>query len=291
MVALTIDAAAVAIVTFALYGSWKRQSLAVFACVVTIFLLPVLHIAPVTFDESLYHERYVMMPLALAVATLPIFLVEVFPQRSPLFPTLATVVAIGWLAVAAINVRVTVPLWSNQLALWQWVLRSNPESTTAKENLLATYIKRGDRTNARPLADALMTQEAPCPDCMLNIAYLAMTEHDLERASAALQKIKEASLFSKPKLLHSFIVANGVLLELKNDLAGAEAAYRDAVAIDPLEPIAQMDLAVVLLRRGKVDEAHRVADFALSLFAPDSRETQRHMFDQALRSTSNASPQ
>ncbi len=68
---LGIDLAALALVVAGVYGTLKRSPFGYALLAVTVALLPVLHILPVQFDPSLYHERYLMPGLALTLALLP----------------------------------------------------------------------------------------------------------------------------------------------------------------------------------------------------------------------------
>ena len=54
---LVIDATAIAIIAGGCYLTWKRSLFGGLVLASTAALLPVLHIAPIAFDPSLYHER------------------------------------------------------------------------------------------------------------------------------------------------------------------------------------------------------------------------------------------
>ncbi len=58
---LSVDMLALGILAAAMLGFWKRHPLGGYVLCATVSLVPVLHIMPVAFDGSLYHERYVMM--------------------------------------------------------------------------------------------------------------------------------------------------------------------------------------------------------------------------------------
>jgi Flp pilus assembly protein TadD len=78
---------------------------------------------------------------------------------------------------------------------------------------------------------------------------------------------------------------------MKHDLPGAEQAYRAAIAMEPLDPQAQMNLASLLARQGKVDEARKRAQLALALFAPDQRAEKRRQFEGILAASGAPSGQ
>jgi len=69
---------------------------------------------------------------------------------------------------------------------------------------------------------------------------------------------------------------------LRGDLPGAETAYREAVRMEPLDPIVKHALALLLVREGKSDEARIIEQCALSLFAPGERAGHQREFEAEL---------
>jgi tetratricopeptide (TPR) repeat protein len=213
---------------------------------------------------------------------LPALLAPIW-SRQHLFNTVMVLVAMVWLGFAVANIRATVPLWADELALWQWALRQDPLSITAKDHLLSTYISRNDHTHARELADELVATAPSCPVCMLNAASLAISENDASRAQLALGQLDHSKTVAHNKeLFQGYVFAKGELLELQGDLPSAEEAYRSAIDLDARNPVARVTLAMLLAREGRVDEARSQAGTALALFAPDERDQRRAAFEQAL---------
>jgi len=264
----------------ALLALFLRRAIGALILAVGVALLPVLHVIPIAFNESLYHERYAMTALAVACALLPMTIAEA--PRWRLARTIGPVLGIAWLALAVIQIRTTLPLWMDELKLWQWAAREYPDSLVVKQHLLAKYVERGDLPHAHALADSLMADKAPCPVCMLSIAYLALGDGDAARAAAALEHIKTGpKLPSDPLFLQEFVVATGGLLELQHQPEAAESAYRDAMSMNPLNPQPSKNLALLLAREGKSSEARAIADSASSMLAADQREAWRRSFEQA----------
>ena len=277
---LLIDVGALGLAIFGLLAWWRRKPWGTLIVVATALLLPVLHIVPATFDESLYHDRYAMAPLALAAALLPASLDTLRPFGAGM--TRLLLAALGtWLLLAVLNIHTNLPLWSNETSLWQWALRSNPGSVSARENLFASYVMRDD-PRANSFAHQLVGDPQQCISCLLNVANYALREHDEALAGNALLRLRTTTeLAHDAKLQLAYFVATGDFLKMQGDLAQAEVAYRTAVDVNPREPVAQMRLATLLVRAGKLEEARRVEQSALALFAPQQREAQQREFEQA----------
>jgi hypothetical protein len=270
---------ALAFVAYGMREFWKKRPLGGLIAGLTIAIAPVLRILPVDFDDSVYHDRFAMTSIAMACAFLPATLVDlsrriVLPKRSA---PIAMSMTIFWLALAVLNIRVTIPLWSDEVLLWQWALRDNPESTYAQNNLLSRYIDRGDLARARPLAASLAKTERDSTNAMLNLAQLAVRDNDAAGAKQALDAVERAMQTQAPlrQQVVGFIALKGDVQKLEGDLPGAEAAYRDAAALDPTIPTPHLSLAVVLALQGKRDDARVAAEAGIALMAPDDQLRRR----------------
>jgi tetratricopeptide (TPR) repeat protein len=290
---LAIDGAAAIIALGGAYLALKRRPVGILATAFTLSLLPVLHIAPVEFDESLYHERYAMTAIAMVCALLPVVLVTL-PRRAFQFRSIAVAaaaVAALWLGMAVANIRVTLPLWTDEVKLWLWVLRENPGSFDARNHLLSTYIERNDRPRAREIGDLLLKEKPPCPMCMINIANLAFADGDAARAAAALNEARRTiGRVPGKSLTQAFILATGEVRELQDDARGAEEAYRDAVTLEPMDPDARLNLALLLARQRRAPEARLAFAQALALLAPDELTAAQRFFEQTLAHAEAAPP-
>jgi len=294
---LLADLAAGAILFVGVYGAYKRNPFGYAILAVNIALFPVLRILNASFDPSLYHERYLMLGLALALALLPrmVSAIELPGAKLRIVSIGSAALGLIWLGMAIMNIRVTVPLWSNNIRLWQWDLAKNPQSRTAKINLLALYNSHNDYVHAHELADRLLDDDRDCAQCMINVAVQAEHESDVARAAKALD-IARIAMGTRTDLevLRSFLLARGKLRELNQDLVQAAADYHDAIAMDPLDPRAHMAFTLLLARQGKADEARAALHETLTLWPPDVREGHRLEFERtlaaALNSTQSAPP-
>jgi hypothetical protein len=286
---VAFDIAAAVVFATGIHAVVRRRAFGLLILAATIALLPALNIVPVGFSESLYHDRYAAIAVAVAGVLLPTAFHDVHERWRPLVNMALPVFAVVWLGFAIINIRVTVPLWADELGLWKWALREHPDSIDTKAHLLASYIERGLHVPARELADAVVASDVYCPYCLINAADLALADKDAERARLALGKLQGTSAIARDsRLRRGYVFASGELLELQGEPKGASAAYRETIRLDPLDPLPRMALARLLARHGDESAARAEAAVALPLFAPEQRMIWQHRFEQTLSTSGHA---
>ena len=182
---------------------------------VTVTLLPVLHIIPLNFDSSLYHERYVMTGLAVACAMLPLIRMPNLSnwKINHIASPLKIIAAFAWLAFSFVSIQTTLPRWSNNANLWKWALVQNPDSIDAKDGLLSAYVDSKDYVHANELVDRLLLDKVPCTNCMLNAAVLAVAENNPGRAAVALEKVRNSrELALDRRMFGVYLLTTGEML-------------------------------------------------------------------------------
>lgn len=278
---LAADAAATGIVIFGLIAFLQKRTIGTLIIAVSAALIPVLNLVPVAFNEGLYHDRYAATAIAMACVLTPRVLASALAARR-VMRVAAVLAGVLWVGFAVADLRTFVPIWADELTLWQWTAQKEPRSITARSQLLTIYLSRNDHVHARELADAMVANDASCVTCMLNAANLAIADADAARAALALDKVKNAEVLAYNRgLLQAYILTNGQLLEMQNAISSAADAYRDAATLDPLDPLPRMLLAMLQVRHGDLEQAQQAADTAFAMFAPDTRERWRARFAQA----------
>jgi protein O-mannosyl-transferase len=284
------DALALGLVATGVILTMRRKYTGALILCVTLALFPVLHIIAANFDTSLYHERYALTALAVACAWFPLILSEI-PISPAIHRTLSTVAYLGlavWLALAAMNIRATIPLWSTQLNLWQWALQENPGSISAKDELISGYIDAGNYNDAWRLVEDVLASKTQCINCMLNAATLALRQNNPKRADFFLQQIKNSpELYSSPTSTRIYLSDVGTIELMEGNLDVAERVLRLAASQDTLDSNPQFILAEVLALQGKTDEAKQVESAAIALMAPDDRVRQQQWFAHFLERIGN----
>lgn len=160
----------------------KRSALAAafFTCVL-VALLPVLNIIPLTIAGSIGHERFLLMPGALAavgLATGAGVLLNRFCTKTLEDDSVARqkrismyvgVVILCWIAVSGLNARSTLPLWGNNYALWKWSYAKYPEDRNAKFMHSVTALDAGHIDEYLSLVDLPPTN---ADDALVYSSYL-----------------------------------------------------------------------------------------------------------------------
>jgi Flp pilus assembly protein TadD len=119
---------------------------------------------------------------------------------------------------------------------------------------------------------------------MLNLAQLAVMDNDATSARQALDAVEKAMQVQPPlrRQVVGFISLKGDVEKLEGDLPAAEAAYRDAMTLDPSIPTPHLSLAVVLAMQGKPEEARAAAEAGIALLAPDDQSRRRQQLASIL---------
>lgn len=279
---LCIDLIAFVIVAGGAYGIFKRRTWATAIVAASVALLPVLHLLPIGFDSSLYHERYSMTAVAMLCTWLPsattrAWLASAWLRRARIAIALFV---LFWLGMAIANIRITLPLWSDDVRMWQWALQRNPGSALVQSHLLAAYVQAGDMHRARAVANLLMRENSACRDCMLNVAAFAVQTSDQDLLQKSLQRA-QATLRPpvNTRVMLAYVIATGQLHEMRGELQAAADAYQDAIRLDRLDPMPRMDMALLLLRSGDADNARKFMDQALNLFPAAERAMREQQFE------------
>jgi hypothetical protein len=129
---------------FVAYSLWRPTRARLLATAAIVSLLPVVNIIPLMIVGNIGHERFLVLPLALAVLAL----VSVDPSgwkmsailRSRL-PLLGGVLLAAWAALAMLNVHMTLPLWRNDVALFSWAHAKHPSDLFAQFSLAGAALK------------------------------------------------------------------------------------------------------------------------------------------------------
>lgn len=142
--------------------------------------------------------------------------------------------------------------WEEAAEAYRHALARQPLDAQVWTNLGAVLQAAGRRDEAEQAFRQSLTLRPDEPATLARYALLALERGEPRRAA----ELAEAALRRHPQLAPAWVVL-GNARRLQDDLAGAEAAYRQAVQILPGYRDARYNLALVLLQRLSYCEAER----------------------------------
>lgn len=281
--------ASLGILALGILGFSRRlRATGVLVIAVTLYLVPVLGVMPISFDESIYHERYAIGAIVLVAVLLPRLLREWGSLVSPylpglvkLFPLLATV----WLIWATVNIRVTIPLWSDNLALWEWAAKGNPESAFANANLIGAYVANGKVEDASDALQRVISKSIDCPVCYINGFILAISgEGDIALAGQMIDWLKDSPSIVEDQSIRFLYLRTAANFELRlgnyeDTIELLEAAFE----LEEYDSHSYMLLAEAMVAQGREESASKAAEKSLAMTNPMSLNKNRKIADRILQ--------
>lgn len=264
----------IGILGWALGALLARRSLpAALVVAASVCLLPVMQLLPARFDDSLYHDRYATTALSLACSLLPAVLgrLPAWFVGKRLFAVGGGLLALAWLVGAVMNVRVTLPLWSDNVKLWEWAAMKYPRDGVAQNNRLSAYISAGETAKAFAVIRYLADHNIACDNCVLNAALLALREGDNQSAGTLLGRVENSPSLQDGQMRLFYLRNRGQLALQTGHSAEAEKYLRQAIVLEPMEYNTRFLLALSLARQGRHEDAEREGLLAMEM-APSENE-------------------
>ncbi len=201
-----------ACLVFAAYSVWRPSRSRLLATATLVSLLPVSNAVPLMIVGNIGHERFLVLPVALGVLALASidlrgWMLRLSPIMRARLPLLCGIVAAAWVALALVNVHLTLPLWRNEVALFSWAYAKHPEDPFAQFSLAGAALK----TRQNELAGKILTEaeaRGPLP-LKLSIPY-AQYLIRIGQPEAGVRKLV-AALAAEPQP-HLVLERNGVPL-------------------------------------------------------------------------------
>lgn len=199
-----------------------------------VTLLPVLNILPIPMMGNIGQERFLTLPLAflaLAVAVLPIRssgLLSAAMQKS--LPILGLTFGALLVAGAVANIRITLPLWKNELTLWAWADARNPYAPVIQNNYAAAAVRYLDFRRAESVLQRLDVYYRNHNDPMLDkqraITKLIRAEYFIRvgKPQDAIDSLDDALRLS-PAPPHEVMLASGYKLGDIQRIKGFDADF------------------------------------------------------------------
>ena len=128
----------------AIAGVFRQSRLLTFYSALLISAAPVLNFVPLTIGGNVGHDRFMTLPLAIFSSLGAVSLWRLRSKfASPFFERVSIGFLVLWAAVCFLNVRVTVPLWKDELSLWAWAAARHGDFLPVRLNFVNALIERG----------------------------------------------------------------------------------------------------------------------------------------------------
>jgi len=244
-----------------LFLLWRRDRRMFSAALLFLIgLLPVSHLVPFT---SLMHDRYLYFPLLGAALALGLGAAHLADRRSQPWAGVLLVTGGIWLLVLpGLGVQ-RIPVWHNDLTLWQDAVAKDPGDVFAWTELGAAYHKAGAYGQALvPYERALALSPTNRP----TLTNMALAQMRLGNYSVARGYLQQQVRYHPAYAKGYEDIA--LTYRLEGDLAAAERMYRQALQLDSRLTSSLLALAQVLLHRGELDAARAQLARAQDLRAP-----------------------
>lgn len=203
-------------------------------------------------------ERYLYLPsvgLSLALAGAAVAVVGVGRRwRAAGVAAAALLVTLGSLAAAQAG------LWRDPRTFYEGLVRRNPDSVLAHNNLGSVYLGLGEEARAEVEFQEALRLQPGHPGALNNLGLLAQRRGDLAEA----RRLYREALAARPSQADAWNNL-GTLYEAEGDVVRATAAYGEAVRLDPATPRFLANLAGVLAAQGRRDEAAGLLEQAIKL--------------------------
>ncbi|HUU21082.1 MAG TPA: tetratricopeptide repeat protein, partial [Phycisphaerae bacterium] len=248
----------------------RRNRPAVLALAGLTCLLPALNIMPLQLAGGAYvAERYLALPLAFAALAGAVAL----GRMGQAWRRVAVVLAAAWIVAGAITVHHTLPRWADSETLWNWGARRAPGSPLPLANLAASHFEAGRFDEGREAAERAIALDPDNVDAWNN---LATNLFGLERPREAAEAFRRTAVLDPGAAM---IRANlGMALLVAGNVDEAVRILRDeALPLDPLDPITNLNLARAYLEQGRPDLAVTHLDVAAASLPPAKGQLLREM--------------
>ena len=126
-----------------LFSCWLNKKVIWLLVLIFVALLPVMNILPLVIGGNIGHERFLALPLAftaLCAASLNFGKMTISNSMRKAFPAFAACGIAVWVVLSVANIRITLPLWKNEVMLWGWAYEKNPDFEFVRFNYVAALV-------------------------------------------------------------------------------------------------------------------------------------------------------
>lgn len=266
-------------ILFTISFFFMRRNILAISVLFLLLMIPALHILQTPLQDNLVQERYLYLPLAILLIYTGIIFYHL-PNLSSLFKKTLGSILITYIALCFLTIKVTIPLWVDDLSLWSWASLTSPESKPAKANLAAAYENLGYLSQAETHAkSALITKGRNVHDASIYIT-LANIYNKQQKYNAAAEFYLKSLEISRNKLEALVNMAN-TLIHLK-EYDGAKWYLELAESYNSKEPLIYINYGMLYARTGESDLAEIQFNKGLMMMEKKQRAKYKIISDEFL---------
>ena len=154
--------------------------------IMMLLFFPVSNVMPLIAHNNFINLRFLMLPISLAIVLFVPLLVPVFANFERRLKLSCVGGAVLWCFLSVLNLSVTIPLWSQDRYLWQWVTETKPDAQGAWYNYAKALADVDDQYGCIEIAKKSLVLDGSDPKAYILLArcYLALGEYDLAQLYA-----------------------------------------------------------------------------------------------------------
>lgn len=216
-------------------------------CAISFFLVtiaPVLQVVPFG-HKFIFADRLMYLPgLGLYLAT-ALILWDFMERKKPSRMAAAGLAGAAVVACAVLTLE-RIPVWRNNLTLWEDAVSKYPQSSVAHNNLGSEYVERGEIQKG---FESLKTAVELEPDYPHPRVGLGLVLSDMGRLDEALSVLQEAIRLD-PRFARAHFNL-GVVREKRGEFAESRQSYLEAIRLDAKFAEAYLNLGSSYYRSGE----------------------------------------
>lgn len=211
------------------WGWWLAAWLISFA--------PVLHLIPMPIGGNVVHQRFMYFPTAVLLAFLPYALFDIPLSKAAKKASIYVLVLV--ILASTLMIRSIVPMWTNDLVLWQWTVQMDPNSSEARENLIWALLEHGKFDEAEAEVQKLVRDgvtTTPAVAINMGVAFYRKLELDTALYYLEMAYANQGVLLPSQK---SRLASNlAATYALKGQSSRAAQLIIEAIELDPHNRVA-----------------------------------------------------
>lgn len=241
------------LIILAAWAISKREAAGSLLLAGMISLAPVSNLVPIPVPQGNYvSDRYLTWPLVFVALALALLAAKLWMRfRSGWIRIVSAGALAVWLLMSVAMIRVTLPLWKDDVSYWGWMQRLHPQAVVVARNYSTALLNNGAAQQARMLLEKALSANPESAGLWQNLAAVHREQGRYVSAVAAAEKSLELDPYDADTwhILAATYAASG-------DLARSELLLKEKVLpLNPAMVSAHLNLLRIYVATGRQDAA------------------------------------